>query len=177
MASTKQVALWPFWMTENSINYFAISDQYATFIFLIFVLQNYPRRPFWMTENHFWAHFSPFQINAQLCFLNFVHKIATGGHFGWPKITFDRISHHFRSIHNFPFFFFFFKMAVGGHFGSSICAKNNRILPLCAINGYAKYAVDRWIYDTVRDATSFLSIFIQNDHQRPFCFSEWSQKS
>ena len=27
-------------------------------------------------------------------------------------------------------------------------------------NGYAKYEVDRWIYDTVRDATSFLSIFI-----------------
>ena len=25
------------------------------------------------------------------------------GHFGWPKITFDRISRHFRSIHNFFF--------------------------------------------------------------------------
>ena len=29
------------------------------------------------------------------------------GHFGWPKITFDLISLHFRSIHNF-----FFKMAA-----------------------------------------------------------------
>ena len=27
--------------------------------------------------------------------------MATGGHFGCPKITFDRISGHFRSIRNF----------------------------------------------------------------------------
>ena len=27
--------------------------------------------------------------------------MAAGPHFGWPKITFDRISCHFRSIHNF----------------------------------------------------------------------------
>ena len=67
---------------------------------------------------------------------------------------------------------FFFKMAAGGHFGNPICAKNNRVLPPCVINGYAKYVVDRLIYDTVRDATSFLSIFIQNGHQRPFCFSD-----
>ena len=34
-------------------------------------------------------------------------------------------------------------MAAGGHFGSPIRAKNNRVLPLCVINGYAKYEVDR----------------------------------
>ena len=38
-------------------------------------------------------------------------------------------------------------MAASGHFGSPICAKNNRVLPLCVINGCAKYEVDRWIYD------------------------------
>ena len=32
----------------------------------------------------------------------------------------------------------------------------------CVVNGYAKYEVDRWIYDQVRAATSFLSIFTQN---------------
>ena len=32
--------------------------------------------------------------------------MAAGGHFGWTKITFDRISHHFRSIHNFFWIFF-----------------------------------------------------------------------
>ena len=165
-----------------SIAFLAISDQYATLI-------------------------------------NFFHKMAAGGHFGWPKIAFDHISRHFRSIRNFIFWVFFLKMAAGGHFGSPIwailddwkslsivflaisdqyitfcfdfffkmaasghlgspiCAKNNRVLPLCVINGYAKYEVDRWICDTVRDATSFLSIFVQNGRQRPFCFSDWWQKS
>ena len=40
--------------------------------------------------------------------------MAAGGHFGWLKITFDRISHHTRSISNFNFFY---KMAASGHFG------------------------------------------------------------
>ena len=70
----------------------------------------------------------------------------------YHKITFDRISRHFRSIRNFNFFFH--KMAAGAHFGlpkfafdrtfhhfrsmrnffffqnvgSPICAKNNRVL-------------------------------------------------
>ena len=78
-----------------------------------------PFGPFWMTENHFRSHFSPFQIYTQLLFLlNFFQN---------------------------------------DHFGSPICAKNNRVLPLCVINGYAKYEVDRRICDTVRDATSFLA--------------------
>ena len=133
------------------IAFLAISDQYATFIFLS---QNGCRRPFWITENHFWSHFSPFQINKQLLFFN---KMAAGGYFGWPKITFNRITGHFRSNRNFSFFFlffskwppaailddrkslliaflaisdqyetffftFFFKMAAGGHFGSPIWA-------------------------------------------------------
>ena len=111
---------------SHSIAFLAISDQYAT-LFLI-CSQNGCRRPFWMNENHFRSHFSPFQINAQLWFLftkwlpaaildeyttlillfNF-HKMAAGGHFGWPKITFDHISRHFRSIHNFSFLIFFSK--------------------------------------------------------------------
>ena len=82
------------------------------------------------------SHFSPFQINTQIWF--FSHKMAPSGHFVWPKITFDRISHHFRSISNFYFFhslliaflaisdqyanliFFVHKMSAGGHF-RSIC--------------------------------------------------------
>ena len=78
MVSTKLVALWPSWVTEN--------------------------------------HFSPFQINTQLLFifefftqLFFLHKMAVGGHFGLPKITFGCISLHFRSIRNFLFEFFFTK--------------------------------------------------------------------
>ena len=60
---------------------------------------------FWMTENHFRSHFSPFQLKTQLFFF---HKMAAGGHFGWQKITFNRITRHFRSKHNFSFFWFIF---------------------------------------------------------------------
>ena len=88
------------------IAFLNISDQYATFLFFEFYLQNGHWRPFWMTENHFRSHFSPFQINTQLLF--FFHKMAAGGHFGWPKITFDLITRHFRST--FIFFIFFYKM-------------------------------------------------------------------
>ena len=73
-----------------SITFLAISDQYATFIFLVFFKQN-----------HFRSHFSPFQINTQLSFFwNFYH-------FRWQKIIFDCISHHFISICNFYFLWFF----------------------------------------------------------------------
>ena len=57
------------------IAFLAISDQYATLIFLIFLAKwppaailEVPFGPFWMTENHFRSHFSPFQINTQLFF-------------------------------------------------------------------------------------------------------------
>ena len=65
-----------------SITFLAISDQYATFIFLNFfskwppaAILEFPFGPFWMTENHFRSHFSPFQINTQLLFfLNIFSK-------------------------------------------------------------------------------------------------------
>ena len=132
-----------------SITFLAISDQ---FLFFDYFLQNNPQRPFWMTENHFPSHFSPFQIKIR----HFLFKMAAGGHFGSPSwailddrkslsITFSRNCR----IHNFFFLIFFVQNFV------------SPILPLCVINGYAKYEVDRWIYDTVRDAARFLSIFIQ----------------
>ena len=100
---------WPFWMTENHFRSHFSPFQINT---QLFFSQNGCRRSFWMTENNFRSHFSPFQINTQLLF--FFHKMAAGGHFGWPKITFDRISRHIRSIRNYVFFH---KMAAGGHFG------------------------------------------------------------
>ena len=36
-----------------------------------------------------------------LNFCEFFYKMAAGGHFGCPKLTFDGISGHFRSIRNF----------------------------------------------------------------------------
>ena len=125
-----------FWVTKNHFRLHFSSFQINT---QLFFSQNGFRWAFWMTENQFWSHLSPFQINSQLFF--FFHKMAAGGHFGWPiaflaisdqyatfffhtkwlpaailddrKCTFNRISRHFRSIRNF----FFHKMAAGGYFG------------------------------------------------------------
>ena len=41
---------------------------------------------------------------GKTCFLKILDKMAGGGHFGCPKITFDHSSCHFRSIRNFFFF-------------------------------------------------------------------------
>ena len=41
---------------------------------------------------------------ATLIYFICFHKMAAGGQFGWPKITFDHICRHFRSIRNFSFF-------------------------------------------------------------------------
>ena len=55
---------------------------------------------------------------GKTCFFLILDKMAAGGHFGYPKITFDHSSCHFRSIRNFYFCGFFLdKMAAGGHFG------------------------------------------------------------
>ena len=51
-----------------SIAFLTISDQYATFVLIC--LQNGCRPPFWVAENHFRSHFSPFQINPQLFFFS-----------------------------------------------------------------------------------------------------------
>ena len=108
-------------------------------------------------------------------------------HFGWPKITFDCISRHFRSIRNFYFLIFFSKcppaailevpfLAISDQYTTficfkfflkrPICAKNNRVLPLCVINGYAKYEVDRRICDTVRDARGHFVFPIDDKNHR-----------
>ena len=141
---SQNVSRQPFWMTENhfrsQFSHFQINTQ--LFILGIFFTK-WPPASFWMSENHFQLHFSPYQINAQLLFsFNFFYKMATGGHFGRPKITFDHISCPFRSIRNFSFLGkfctnhfqlhfspyqintqllfslnFFYKIATGGHFG------------------------------------------------------------
>ena len=61
-------------------------------------------------------------------FCEFFYKMAAGGHFGCPKITFGRISGHFRPMCNF-FLNFVYKMVAVGHFG---CPK----FTLDRISGY-----------------------------------------
>ena len=58
--------------------------------------------PFWMIEKLVLIAF--LAISDQYAtFKFFFRKMTHGGHFKLPKITFDRISRHFRSIHNFYF--------------------------------------------------------------------------
>ena len=110
-----------------SIAFLAILDQYATFYFFEMFSQNGRRQPFWMTENHFRSHFSPFQINTQLLFcLKFFTK--------WPlaAILDDRksLSIAFLAISDqnaaFLLFFliFFSKMAASGHFRFRVLPKS-----------------------------------------------------
>ena len=81
-------------------------------------------------------------------FFDFFFKMAADRHFGSPfwAILDDRksLSIAFLAISDqYATFFLIFFFTASGHFGSPICAKNNRVLPLCVINGYAKYEADR----------------------------------
>ena len=53
-----------------------------------------------MTEYHIWSHFSPFQINTQFSFFFTKWPLTAILHVR-PKITFDPISRHLRSMSNF----------------------------------------------------------------------------
>ena len=65
-------------------------------------------RPIWMSKIHLRSQFWPFQIDTDFFF---------GGRFGCAKITFDRISSHFRSIGHFGCPKFTFD-GISGHFRS-----------------------------------------------------------
>ena len=61
----------------------ANSGENTQLLFVWNFLQNGLWRPFWMIENHFRSHFSPFQINTQLFFF----KMAASSHFGSRFLT------------------------------------------------------------------------------------------
>ena len=101
---------------------FATRKQYACWLSLIHTFK----------PNHFWSHCSPFLINTQHFFINylFTNWASLDGHFGWPKITFDRISRHFRSIRNFIYLFIFSKWPPVAILEAQFVVKIDRDLPL-----------------------------------------------
>ena len=102
-------------------------------------LQNGRRRPFWMSEIHFWTHFWPFQIDMQL---KFIFLFLTK----WlPSITFLAISDRYATLF---FLEFFYKMAAVGHCG---CPKFLSITFLAILNQY-----------------KFFWKFLQNGRRRTF---------
>ena len=105
-----------------------------------------------MSENHFRSHFWPFQINMRLFI--FFYKMAPGCHFGCPKITFDRISSHFRAILNFFLDFFFYKMTAGAQFG---CPKK---LTFDRKSGHFRFFPAAILYVRNSLSMAFLAIWI-----------------
>ena len=85
-----------------SIAFLAISDQYPTFFFTKWL----PAATLDDRKSLLIIFLTISDQYATFIFLDFVHKMAAGCHFGWPKITY-RISRHFRSMRNFYLFWFF----------------------------------------------------------------------
>ena len=137
------------------IAFLAISDQYVTFCFHIMAAGGHFGSPKITSINQsIYFNLHHYIQCISIAFLAISYQYATFFfefcfQNGRRAILDDRksLSIAFLAISDqyttSSFFFFFFKMAAGGNFGSPICAKNNGVLPLCVINGYAKYEVDR----------------------------------
>ena len=118
----------PYWMDENHFrSHFSPFQINTQLFFFDFCSQNNCRRPFWMAENHFRSHFRaignffftkwlPAAIldcwkSLSIAFLGISDQYASffpqNGcrrpfwMAGWPKITLEYFSRHFRSIRNF----------------------------------------------------------------------------
>ena len=91
----------PFWMTENHIRSHFSPFQINTQLLILFTKW----LPAAILDDRKSLSIAFLAISDQYAtfVFKFVHKMTAGGHFGWPTITFDRISRHFRSIRNFCF--------------------------------------------------------------------------
>ena len=156
-----------------SITFLAISYQYATLIFFL-NSQNGCRRPFWMTENHFRMHFSPFQINTQLFCLKlfFILEVQFG--------AFWMTEYHFRS-HFSPFQIntqlFFSKWPPAAILEVRFAPKTIRFFHNVLSMAKPNMKLIGEFITQLEMPQVFLNIFIQNGRQRPFCFSDLCQKS
>ena len=135
------------------IAFLAISDQYATFFLLKFF------QPFWITENHFRSHFSPFQINMQFILFKVWFPPKTIGFFPYvlsmAMPNMKLIGEFMTELENpQAFWAFLYKMATRGHFVFPIDAKNHRILVIWDLNGNGEYEFDWCIGDNVMACTS-----------------------
>ena len=86
----------PFWMTISR-HFRSICNFFLSFS------QNSCRQPFWMTENHFRSHFSPFQINTQLFLFILFTKWLPAAILDDHKSLSIAFLAIFRSIRNFCF--------------------------------------------------------------------------
>ena len=136
-----------------------------------FFSQNGCWRPFWMTENRYRSHFSPFQINTQLFFFFFFSKWPPAAilevrfapkTIGFFHYVLSMAMPNMKSIGEFvtqlempqAFGAFLYKMATRGHFVFPIDDKNHRVLVIWDLNGNGEYELNRRICDKVMACTS-----------------------
>ena len=124
----------PFLITENFQSHcspFHINTQLCS--------QN-GRRPFWMNENNFWSHFSPFHQYETFIFFEYFSQNGR-------RRPFWMTENHFRS-HFSPFQINkYFKMAASANFGY-------RILPKSI--GTSRYIVGQWLHQIWNWSVHFL---------------------
>ena len=131
-----------------------------------------------------WILIAFLAISDQYATLIFFHKMAAGGHFWWPKITFDRISRHFWSIRNFYFFTKWLPAAI-------LDDRKSLFIAFLAISDqYTTFFFTNWLPAAILDDRNslwshfspfqintqlFCVIFFQNGRQRPFWKSDLRQ--
>ena len=133
-----------------------------------------PRWPFWMSEkNFFFLLFYPLdvQISLSITFLSIsdryatfdiFDKMATVGHFGCLRLTFDNISGHFRSIRNLILFWNFIQIFVA-------VQKSISITLLAISDQYETVGCPKFTFDRI--SGHFRSI--RNINFNNFFFTKW----
>ena len=140
------------------IAFLAISDQYATFLYLNFFTKWPPQAILDYRKSLSIALLAiSDQYETFICF-DFFHKMAAAGHFKLPQFTFNRISRHFRSIHNFNFFRFFLQ--------------NGRRRPFWMTENHFRspFQINMQLF-------YFWDFFSQYDRRRPFWMTEYHFRS
>ena len=121
-----------------SIEFLAISDQYTTFIFILFYFfQNGRRRPFWksdLRQKTIWCFH--YVLSMAMPHMNLIGEFMI--QLEMPQ----------------AFWAFLYKMAARGHFVFPIDAKNHKVLLIWDLNGYGEYEFDWCICDKVMACTS-----------------------
>ena len=84
--------------------------------------------------------------------------MAVVGHFGYPRLTFDDISGHFRSIRNFIVFEFFYKMSAGGYFGCPKITFDHISGHFRSIRNFYFIFFTKWLLSAILDVRNSLSM-------------------
>ena len=146
-------------MTENQFrSHFSQFRTNTQFLLLFFFIIKWPPAAILDDRKSLSIAFLDISYKYTIFFKCF-HNMAAGGHFGWPKITFDRISRHFRSIRKL-FFEIFHEMATCGHFGWPKITFDRISLHFRSIcnSFFFDFFFTKWLPVTILDDRKSLSI-------------------